>query len=138
LLGLQYELEEGDNSQAEAYQKHEDERLHRIFISGWLRDRSRGKYTVTQEEELADRKEPDIRVHGSGFDAPVPIELKVADNKWSGADLFERLNNQLCGQYLRDPRSNNGIYLLVYLGKKTNWQHPKTGEKINLRNLPKP
>jgi hypothetical protein len=135
LLGLQYELEEGDNSQAEAYQKHEDERLHRIFISGWLRDRSRGKYTVTQEEELADRKEPDIRVHGSGFDAPVPIELKVADNKWSGADLFERLNNQLCGQYLRDPRSNNGIYLLVYLGKKTNWQHPKTGEKINFAEL---
>jgi hypothetical protein len=55
--------------------------------------------------------------------------LKIAD-KWSGPDLFERLNNQLCGQYLRDPRSNNGIYLLGYLGKRPAWEHPETGEKM--------
>ena len=29
---------------------------------------------VPQEEELADAKRPDIRVHCSSFDAPVPIE----------------------------------------------------------------
>jgi hypothetical protein len=129
LLDLKYELEEGDHSQAEAYRRIDEERLHRIFIGAWLRDKSRGKYTVTQEEELPDQKEPDIRLHGSGFTAAVPIELKIAD-KWSGPDLFERLNNQLCGQYLRDPRSNNGIYLLGYLGKRPAWEHPETGEKM--------
>ncbi|RZB37205.1 MAG: hypothetical protein SRB2_01287, partial [Desulfobacteraceae bacterium Eth-SRB2] len=129
LLDLKYELEEGDHSQAEAYRRIDDERLHRIFIGAWLRDKSRDKYTVTQEEELPDRKEPDIRMHGSGFAAPVPIELKIADN-WSGPVLFERLRNQLCGQYLRDPRSNNGIYLLGYLGKKPAWEHLETGEKM--------
>ncbi|MFH2064913.1 MAG: hypothetical protein ABIK15_06935 [Pseudomonadota bacterium] len=129
LLDLKCELEEGDHSQAETYQKINEERLHRIFISHWLNDRSQCKYTVTQEEELPDRKEPDIRVHGLGFTAPVPIELKIADN-WHGPVLFERLKNQLCGQYLRDPRSNNGIYLLVYLGEKKTWENPETGKKM--------
>ena len=134
LLDLKYELEEGDHSQAEAYRRIDEERLHRIFIGDWLSDKSRGKYTVTQEEELPDRKEPDIRMHGSGFAAPVPIELKIADN-WSGPVLFERLKNQLCGQYLRDPRSNNGIYLLGYLGKKPTWENPEIGARMAYQEL---
>jgi len=129
LLDLKSELEEGDHSQAEAYRRIKEERLHRIYIGRWLSDKSQSKYTVTQEEELPDRKEPDIRMHGSGFAAPVPIELKIADN-WNGPVLFERLKNQLCGQYMRDPRSNNGIYLLVYLGERPTWKHPETGEKM--------
>lgn len=102
-------------------------------IGGWLRDRSLGKYSVPQEEELADRKKPDLRLRRTGFEGPVPIELKIANN-WSGPDLLERLKNQLCGQYLRDQRSNCGIFLLVYLGDK-NWQHPRTKKKINFAEL---
>ena len=34
-----------------------------------------------------------------GFDGRVPTELKLAD-KWSGPDLFERLENELAGDYL--------------------------------------
>lgn len=90
---------------------------------------------MPQEEELADAKKPDIRIHGVGFDGPVPIELKIMDNKWSGANLVERLNNQLCGQYLRDIRSNCGIFLLIYLGKKMSWKHPKTDKKLDFYKL---
>jgi hypothetical protein len=99
LLDLKADLEEGDTSLAEILMQVKDERRHRIYIGGWLRDRSNGKYSVSQEEELADRKKPDIRLYGMGFDGPVPIELKIANN-CSGPKLFERLHNQLCGQYL--------------------------------------
>lgn len=134
LLDLKAELEQGDNSLAEILIEVRDERKHRIYIGGWLRDRSTGKYIVPQEEELANRKKMDIRVHGLGFDNPVPIELKIAKN-WSGPDLFGSLHNQLCGQYLRDARSNNGVFLLVYRGEKGNWEHPESGEKLNFRTL---
>jgi hypothetical protein len=135
LLDLKADLEDGDTSFAEILQSVKDETKHRNVIGGWLRDHSHGRYSVPQEEELADAKKPDIRVHGIGFDGPIPIELKVADNNWSIANLTERLNNQLCGQYLRDVRSNFGIFLLVYLGKQHYWRHPKTGKHLNFHEL---
>ncbi|MEE9367390.1 MAG: hypothetical protein V3V05_00850 [Pontiella sp.] len=76
----------------------------------------------------------DIRIHGVGFDAPVPIQLKIANNNWSGAKLRERLENQLVGQYLRDQRSRLGIFLLVNTGQKR-WEHPETGNKMSFHEL---
>jgi hypothetical protein len=78
---------------------------------------------ISQEEELADAKRPDLRFHGVGFDGPVAAELKLAD-KWTGPHLFERLEMQLCGDYLRDMRSSRGIFGLVYHGTKTSWDLP--------------
>jgi hypothetical protein len=134
LLDLKTDLEEGDASNAEILRSAKDERNHRIYIGGWLREHSKGKYNVPQEEELADRKKPDIRIHGLGFDGPVPIELKIADN-WPGSKLFESLHYQLCGQYLRDARSNNGIYMIVYRGEETAWVHPRSGGKVEFSTL---
>ena len=134
LLDLRADLEEGDASNADLLKSVKDETKHRIFIGGWLRDHSLGRYSVPQEEELADAKKPDIRLHGIGFDGPVPIELKIADN-WPGTTLAERLNNQLCEQYLRDIRSNCGIFLLIYCGLKTYWEHPQTGEHLDFGGL---
>jgi hypothetical protein len=57
------------------------------------------------------RKKTDLRFHGAVFDGPVRAELKLAD-KWTGPHLFERLEVQLCGDYLRDKRSSRGIFLL--------------------------
>lgn len=136
LLDLKADLEEGDTSVAEILISVKEERKHRNMIGGWLRDRAFGRYNVPQEDELADRKKPDIRIFGVGFDGPVPIELKVADN-CTGSKLVERLHNQLCGQYLRDVRSNCGIFALVYRGEKKKWQHPKTGRKLKFGSLVK-
>ncbi len=93
-----------------------------------------GRYSVPQEEELADAKRPDIRIHGFGFDGPVPIELKIACS-WTGPQLVERLNNQLCGQYLRDIRSSYGIFLLVHIGQQQHWEHPQTRKNLNFDSL---
>ena len=93
------------------------------------------RYVVPQEEELADAKRPDMRIHSTGFDGPVPTELKIAD-KWTGTQLFDRLENQLCGDYLRDDRSSCGIYLLVNRGAERNqWEHPATGVRLDFAGL---
>ncbi|WAB89922.1 MULTISPECIES: NACHT domain-containing NTPase [Pseudomonas] len=123
LLDLKNDLEEGDSSIASILQAVDRETEIRKFIGNWCRERSAGRYVIPQEEELADAKRPDLRFHGVGFDRPVPAELKLGD-KWTGPHLFERLEIQLCGDYLRDRRSNRGIFVLVYHGTKSSWDLP--------------
>ncbi|WP_186264418.1 NACHT domain-containing protein [Burkholderia gladioli] len=120
---LKHDLENGDSSIASILQVVDQETEFRKFLGGWCRDRAAGRYIIPQEEELADAKRPDLRFFGVGFDAPVPAELKLAD-KWTGPHLFERLEVQLCGDYLRDLRSSRGIFVIVYLGKKSYWDLP--------------
>jgi hypothetical protein len=109
-------------------------RTDRPYIGNWLRNLARGRYGVPQEEELADAKRPDLRFHGIAFDAPVPVELKLADN-WSGPKLFERLETQLCGDYLRDRRSTCGVFLLVYRGKQKSWHLPDAAGVVDFGGL---
>jgi hypothetical protein len=123
LLDLKHDLEEGDASIASILQPVAKETEIRKYIGNWCRECSGGRYVIPQEEELADAKRPDLRFHGVGFDGPVPAELKLAD-KWTGPHLFERLEIQLCGDYLRDKRSSRGIFMLVYHGTKTSWDLP--------------
>jgi hypothetical protein len=125
LLDLKADLESGDSSNASML-RPVDETEIRKFIGNWCRDRSGLRYSIPQEEELADAKRPDLRFHGVGFDGPVPAELKLAD-KWTGPHLFERLEVQLCGDYLRDRRSSRGIFVIVYQGSKQSWDLPTGG-----------
>src|SRR5690606_12282049 len=98
-----------------------------------LKEKALGRYIVTQEEELADDKRPDLRFHGVGFDRPVPAELKLAE-KWPGPKLFERLENQLSGDYLRDNRSARGIFALVNRDRAKRWQL-SSGARVNFEGL---
>lgn len=115
LLALKHDLEEGDGSIASILRPRNQETEIRKFIGNWCRDRAGGRYNIPQEEEFADAKRADLRFHGNGFDGQVPVELKLVD-KWTGPRLLERLENQLCGDYMRDWRSDYGIFLLVYHG----------------------
>ncbi len=129
LEALRHDLENGDSSIASILRVVDQETEFRKFIGGWCRDHAAGRYVIPQEEELADAKRPDLRFFGIGFDAPVPAELKLAD-KWTGPHLFERLEIQLCGDYLRDPRSSRGIFIIIYLGTKSYWDLPN-GRRAN-------
>lgn len=127
-LDLKDNLEHGDSSIADILIKGATQETDmRKYIGDWVSERARGRYAITQEEELADDKRIDMRVRGNGFDAPVPVELKLAD-KWAGPKLFERLENQLCGDYLRDNRSNRGLFVLVHRGEKPSWELPGTSK----------
>lgn len=132
-LDLKDDLEHGDSSIANILKAVTLETDMRKFIGKELREKAFGRYSIPQEEELADAKKPDLRFHGIGFDQPVPVELKLAD-KWSGPKLFERLENQLCGDYLRDNRSNRGLFILVYQGSKSSWEMPN-GDSVNFEKL---
>ena len=135
LLDLKDDLEHGDSSIAGILQTVKQETDMRKYIGRELREKAFGRYSIPQEEELADAKRPDLRFHGVRFDGPVPVELKLAW-KWSGPQLFERLENQLCGNYLRDNHSNRGIFLLVYRrGDKTHWELPGSGDPKDFAGL---
>lgn len=133
LMDIKHHLENGDDSQAIAMVQIDQETTHRNYFVKEFRDKSNGFYTVTPEEELADKKRVDLRLHGSGLDSPVPIELKLAGN-WTGDAHFERLENQLMGDYLRDMRSSRGVFMLVNRGKKKRWD-TKDGKRRNFDQL---
>jgi len=134
LLDLKDDLEHGDSSVAGILRTVTKETDMRKYIGRELREKAFGRYSIPQEEELADAKKPDLRFHGVDFDGPVPVELKLADN-WSGPALFERLENQLCADYLRDNRSNRGIFVLVYRGEKTAWDVPGSDNRLDFAGL---
>ncbi|WP_150793085.1 NACHT domain-containing protein [Pseudomonas fluorescens] len=133
LLDLKHDLEDGDSSYAEILLLTNQETSIRKFIGNWLRDRAAGRYVVPQEEQLADDKRPDYRFQNSQTYAPVPVELKLSQN-WSGPEHFERLENQLCGDYLRDVSSSCGIFLLVNNGGQVAWDSPNKG-RIGFEDL---
>jgi len=134
LLDLKDDLEHGDSSVAGILQTVKQETDMRKYIGRELREKALGRYSIPQEEELADAKKPDLRFHGANFDGPVPAELKLAD-KWTGPVLFERLENQLCGDYLRDNRSTRGIFVLVYRDKKARWEVPGSDNRVDFAGL---
>lgn len=133
LLDLKDDLENGDSSIAETLRRARTEPEMRKFVGRELRLKAFSRYNIPQEEELADAKKPDLRFHGVSFDGPVPAELKLAD-KWTGPELFERLENQLCGDYLRDSRSKRGIFLLVCRAPRQ-WELPTSGERVDFGGL---
>lgn len=134
LLDLKDELENGDNSPAETWIKIDSETEMRNNIGRELREKAFGRYTIAHEYELADGKMPDLRFEGVGFDAPVPVELKLAE-KWTCKQLLERLENQLCRDYLRDMRSTHGILLLVNREFKRRWQLPHNTGSVDFEGL---
>ena len=117
---IKNDLENGDYSEAPMLIGVDRETVIRNWFANRLRLMSNRKYTVTPEEELADATRPDLRLHALSVDAPVVIELKIADN-WSYTQHSDRLKTQLVGQYLRDARSGFGIYLLLWQGKQREW-----------------
>lgn len=136
ILDLKDELELGDTSLAGILISLNEETKLRQFIGRELREKAGNRYNAVQEEELAGGRggvKPDIRVHGHGFDAPVPVELKFADS-WSGPHLVERLENQLCKNYLSDPRSTRGLFIVVTRGRQMNWDLPD-GKRVNFDGL---
>ncbi|MEG3791258.1 hypothetical protein V1318_14100 [Lysobacter sp. CCNWLW3] len=122
LLDLKHSLEHGETSIAAVLLAPEETAVRNV-VADWCKTRGLGRYQIAQEEEFADKKRTDVRFLGMNFDNPVPVELKLA-NLWTGAQLAERLENQLCNDYLRDQRSSRGIFLLMHQGDRLYWDLP--------------
>jgi len=128
---LKMDIEDGDESEAALLQRSTKETEIRTVFANRLK-KSSHSYTVSSEEELADASRIDIRINAPHVSASVPIELKIAD-KWTLAELRERMENQLIGQYMRI--SQYGIFLVVHNGKKKRWKDYNTKKMIPFAKL---
>ena len=132
---LKMDIEEGDESEAALLQKATKETEIRTVFANRLKKSSRTRYTVGSEEELADASKTDIRLNAPQVSAPVPIELKIAD-KWTLAQLHERMENQLIGQYMLTSRY--GIFLVVHTGGergKKRWNDNDSKKMLSFAKL---
>jgi hypothetical protein len=130
---LKLNWEEGDESEARLVARVENEVELRLAVAHRLREAAAGRYTPSSEEELADKKRTDIRLHGPAVDARVPIEIKIA-GQWTAAEMRERLENQLVKQYMREARY--GVFLVVNRGgKKDQKQWTVDGKLVGFDKL---
>lgn len=120
LTDIKDDVEHSDNSLREEVQNGADEYVLRRWLARKLQERARQRYTMPQEEEIDQEERPDLRAENP-HTTPVSVELKWADH-WTLAQLVERLENQLVGQYLRAERSRFGIYVLATDGRKGHWE----------------
>ena len=129
LTTLKHWLEQSNNSPYRTWQRADDETEMRILIAGQLNSQSRVQFSIAQESELPNKQRPDIWVQADAVTSPVPIELKLLDQGWTGPKLCERLRNQLAGDYLRESTARCGVMLLVWQGvsAKRGW---KIGDRI--------
>ena len=118
---LQHDVSHDDFSERNTLRTIKVETEMQVAIAARLRSMARGAYIVTREEEVADRKEPDIRLLSTVGPAKAAIEVKIADGRWSFADLEQALSAQLVGQYLRHETCRAGCLLLTYDGSRTEW-----------------
>jgi hypothetical protein len=112
----------------------EDENEMQRTLARRLRDSARAMYLVLREEEVADRKETDIRLAATRGEQKAVIEVKIATS-WTLRQLEHALSNQLVGQYLRDDTCKAGCLLLTYNGRKKKSWCLATGESLSFGGL---
>ncbi len=107
----------------------------RILVADWLNAQSGGRYSCAQEPEHANKQKPDILILNPDIPSPVPIELKLLDQGWTGPKLCERLRNQLAGDYLREETAGCGIMLLIWQGRSTRKHWEILGKRVLVSDL---
>jgi ferredoxin-like protein FixX len=122
-----------DVSPREAWANITDEHVMRRELARELRNAANQNYTVDQESVTADEKETDIRLRSTGSKQQATIELKLGDNR-PATDLFSTIEDQLLTKYMAADECRAGC-LLVTIAKNREWEHPKTGKKLDFKAL---
>jgi hypothetical protein len=135
LVDMRAWLERGDDSPYVTWRRVPVETEMRNLVAGRLNENSLGRYSCAQENEMPNGQRPDIWVQSPSVPAPVPIELKLLDNGWSGPSLCERLRNQLAGDYLRAEAAGAGVMLLIWQGRKNERVWKISGKRVPLDDL---
>jgi hypothetical protein len=117
LEDIRLRTEEGDYSYRSLFSRAVESHVQ-LWLASELRRESHGRYSVTREEEVDDRKEPDIRLYDPAFvHMPVTIEVKLAE-RWSGNELVGGLRDQLVDQYLARAGSRHAVYVVCWCDKE--------------------
>ncbi|MGM0743583.1 MAG: hypothetical protein ACQEVT_18685, partial [Pseudomonadota bacterium] len=134
LIDIRAWLEDGDDSPYKTWQRADAETEVRTLITSRLNDLANWRYTCAQENEMPNAQRPDIWIQAPHV-TPVPIELKLLDNGWTGPNLCERLRNQLAGDYLRAEAGGRGIMLLIWQGRQAGREWQIGGRRVDLKGL---
>ncbi len=130
LEAIRHDIEERDFGDRGIFPAKTPELMLQRYFAGRLERESRGRYDVTREEEVADHKEPDIRIRHPQVGV-VSIEIKPLDSgRYSVAELKDTLETQLAGQYMRAVDSRHGILLLCMI-KNRKWEIEKPGGTVD-------
>jgi len=135
LIDLKNWLERGNESPYKTWRRADGETEMRNLVAGWLNHQSLKRYSCAQENELANSQRPDIWTQCPRVPSPVPIELKLLDQGWSGPALCERLRNQLAGDYLREETAGCGVMLLIWQGVSTQLHWEIEHRRVELTDL---
>jgi len=121
-----------DTSPRAAWALVRDETIMRRLIARELTAAANQIYTVDQESATADEKETDIRLRAPSGQQGI-IELKIGEN-WSGRVLRDTINDQLVTKYMASESCRSGC-LLVTVATDRGWEHPGTGETLDIQGL---
>lgn len=130
LEDLAHDVAHNDFSDRRTLRNITDEDEMQRTLAWRLRAGANGIYTVSREDEVADKKRTDIRLLATRGDQKAVVEVKLADQRWSLSDLENALEHQLLGQYLRHATCAAGCLLLTYDGGKASWRNPKTKRRM--------
>src|SRR5690606_12407128 len=84
LIDFKSWIERGNDSPYVTLKRIKDETEMRNFVAGWFNQTASERYTCAQEYELSNGQRPDILFQSNYINWPVPVELKLLDNRWSG------------------------------------------------------
>ncbi|MHB8346016.1 MAG: NACHT domain-containing protein [Acidiferrobacterales bacterium] len=126
-------IETGPFSERELFSAEMEERKLQLWLAARLHDTPGRRFSVSREDEVDTRKEPDIHIHHAV--GKVCIEVKPLDtSRYSGNELTEALEDQLVGRYLGGLNSHHGILVLFLLKEGRSWQLPGN-QKANFQDL---
>ena len=135
LTDMKIWLEQGDSSPYATWQNVEAESEMRNLVAGWLDQNANSHFTITQEAEISNKQRIDIWLQNPSTRYPIPIELKLLDNGWTGPGLCERLRNQLARDYLCEGVERDGVMLLIRQGVKPKKRWMVEGKLVDISTL---
>jgi hypothetical protein len=123
------DLSDADASSRQLIAAASNEDQVQNWLAEQLRLRSKDRYHVHREPEVAERNEPDIVISAIGAPVELAIEIEHGGKTWSVADLETALTGQLVDDYLRTPSRRRGILVVTFHGVAT-WKAPEDGAAL--------
>ncbi len=133
LEDIQHDVKHHDFTDRGILAPIEDETKIQPVLAKKLSDAARDRYQVVREDEVADKKETDIRLLGRHCPDRAVVEVKIGDS-WSVTELETALDRQVVGQYLRHHSCSAGCLLVTYAGRK-GFEEPGTGVPMTFEEV---
>jgi hypothetical protein len=111
-----------------------DEQAVQHWLAEQFRLRSKDRFHVHREVEVADKKEPDILLSSTSAPVEVAVEIKHGGMRWSLHELEDALRRQLVGDYLRPANRRHGLLVITNHGERT-WRDSDTKATLNFEQL---